>query len=57
MEGLAKKVINEMNMDEDQWSKSVLKMMAGKQAESPFTTEEIRREREFLDEVARSQWL
>ena len=47
-EGLAKMVIEKMCMGEEHWSKSVLKMMAGKQAESPFAKEEILRGRECL---------
>ena len=51
-EGLAKQVVDEMGMDEEKWGAAVIRMMAGKQAESPFAEKEVEKGRAFL-----TKWL
>ena len=49
LNGLAEKLSAAMNVDNDEWHKSVMKMMSGKQTEAPFTAEQIKKGRGVLE--------
>ena len=47
--GLAEKLSSAMDVDNDEWHNSVMKMMSGKQAAAPFSAEQIKKGRSFLE--------
>lgn len=49
LDGLAEKLSAAMGMDLEAWHKSMLRMMAGKQTEAPFTTDQIKKGRQLLE--------
>ena len=49
IEGFAEKLSAAMNVDPEAWHKSMPRMMAVKQIEAPFTTDQIKKGKQFLE--------
>ena len=47
--GFAEKLAAAMGVDPDAWNKSMLRMMAGKQTETPFSKDEVKKSKQFLE--------